>query len=242
MPWPPSLSGSLTAAGSHCKPSITLMLAHRLSRCSRICRDEYSINALTKCTHSWHSLTALFSFPSLPHALLCCGRPGHCGRAAPVSPLSGVPRNHTHPQRIQLSSSSPLLPPFWVHRCNTLPSCAITSPLLPPPHHCSSPLKSSPLRHALSPLIMHHCSRLSRVLITRDVWCQYSSALPTPLPSFTLMPESFIAISAPDSAPASISSFMLPRWPMRNTWSQRRGERVADAALGMMGEGAGGHC
>jgi hypothetical protein len=70
-----------------------------------------------------------------------------------------------------------------------------------------------------------YCIRLSRDLMTADVACQYSVALATPLPRRMGTPASTMAISAPTSADASMSSFMLPRWPMRKTCAQRQGTR-----------------
>ncbi len=70
---------------------------------------------------------------------------------------------------------------------------------------------------------MSPCSSDSLVGMTLAVLFQYSMALPTPLPGTISMPTSRMAISAPDKAPQSMSSFMLPKWPMRNTFSSWRG-------------------
>ena len=60
--------------------------------------------------------------------------------------------------------------------------------------------------------------RNDRALVAHAGTRQCDRAAPTPLPSVSGTPASASAISTPANAPASVSAFISPRWPMRNTF------------------------
>ncbi len=201
------------------------------SCCTRRCRRGQRVANLNRCALRGKSLSS---------CILCClhcaegrgeqKRPQRAGQAkgAPVAPAAQAPQGRQtrtlpsrSPHAARRSKYNPAaattpraLPRWpWPLRITALPPKSSAARAAPP---CpASPTPLSPKRAAAAAAAAAaHASRLSRVRMTLEVECQYSIALPTPEPGVMASPASRMAISAPASALTSISSFMLPRWPV----------------------------